>query len=186
MSNVADRASELWDDAYDQGERYYRQGSRVVSNMDGGTVALMLLVGTIGYALAWMIHGDQSYSSRNWAGLSRAIDTAITATVLAREGASSAKLRAATKERCTGPLFASRASSRAERGNTVRISASCSPKQLDEEGPLRLCTCCRSSPPRTSPSALLEAPVGRPASERRRGRNDASEPRLSGCVPPAR
>ena len=68
MSNVADRASELWDDAYDQGERYYRQGSRVVSNMDGGTVALMLLVGTIGYALAWMIHGDQSYSSRNWAG----------------------------------------------------------------------------------------------------------------------
>ena len=48
MSNVADRASELWDDAYDQGERLYRQGSRVVSNMDGGTVALMLLVGTIG------------------------------------------------------------------------------------------------------------------------------------------
>ena len=68
MSNVADRASELWDDAYDQGERYYRQGSRVVSNMDGGTVALMLLVGTIGYALAWMIHGEQAYTGRNWAG----------------------------------------------------------------------------------------------------------------------
>ena len=68
MSNVADRASELWDDAYDQGERYYRQGSRVVSNMGGGTVALMLLVGTIGYALAWMIHGDQSYTGRNWTG----------------------------------------------------------------------------------------------------------------------
>jgi len=65
MSNVADRASELWDDAYDQGERYYREGSRAIGNMDGGTVALMLLVGTIGYALAWMIHGEQSYG-RNW------------------------------------------------------------------------------------------------------------------------
>jgi hypothetical protein len=66
LSDVADRASDLWDDAYDQGERYYRQGSRAVAKIDGSTVTVMLLAGAIGYAIAWMIHGDQPYGG-NWA-----------------------------------------------------------------------------------------------------------------------
>ena len=61
MSGVAERASEMWDDVYDQGERYYREGSRAVSNIDGTALAFALVVGAAGYALAYLIHGQQSW-----------------------------------------------------------------------------------------------------------------------------
>ena len=53
---VADSASELWDDVYDQGEEFYRQGSRAVGNVDMTGVLIGLVAG---YALAWMIHAQQ-------------------------------------------------------------------------------------------------------------------------------
>ena len=59
LSNVADRASGMWDEAYDQGARYYR-------DVGGSTIGAVLVAGAVGYALAWLIHGEQSYSGRNW------------------------------------------------------------------------------------------------------------------------
>ena len=61
--HVADRASDLWDDTYDQGRRYYREGSRAVGHLDGGTVATALAAAALGYALAYLIHA-QSNSRR--------------------------------------------------------------------------------------------------------------------------
>jgi len=61
MSGVAERASEMWDEVYDQGERYYREGSRAVSNIDGSALAFALIVGVAGYALAYLIHSQQSW-----------------------------------------------------------------------------------------------------------------------------
>src|SRR5215203_3349464 len=55
VSNVADRASEMWDDAYDQGARYYR-------DVGGSTIGAVIVAGAVGYALAWLVHGHQSYS----------------------------------------------------------------------------------------------------------------------------
>ncbi len=60
---VADRASDLWDDTYDQGRRYYREGSRAMGDIDGGTVATALVAAALGYALAYLIHA-QSISRR--------------------------------------------------------------------------------------------------------------------------
>jgi len=57
VSNVADRASEMWDDAYDQGARYYR-------DVGGSTIGGVIIAGAVGYALAWLVHGNQSYSGR--------------------------------------------------------------------------------------------------------------------------
>ncbi len=64
MSDVADRASEMWDEAYDQGQRYYREGSRMVGNVGGSTLAIALVAGAVGYAIAYMAHGQRSYSGR--------------------------------------------------------------------------------------------------------------------------
>ena len=58
MSGVADRASEMWDDVYDQGERYYREGSRAVSNIEGTALAFALVVGAAGYWSAPRLAGQ--------------------------------------------------------------------------------------------------------------------------------
>jgi hypothetical protein len=50
-------------DTYDQGRRYYREGSRAVGDLDGGTVATALAAAALGYALAYLIHA-QSNSRR--------------------------------------------------------------------------------------------------------------------------
>jgi hypothetical protein len=63
VSDVADRASEMWDDVYEQGGRYYREGSRVVANVDGSALAFALVAGAVGYALAYLVHGQP-----NWRG----------------------------------------------------------------------------------------------------------------------
>ena len=64
MSDMANRASEMWDDAYDQGARYYREGTRAVSNVDGTSISMLLLGGALGYAIAWMVHGEGSNQRR--------------------------------------------------------------------------------------------------------------------------
>lgn len=56
VSNVADRASEMWGDAYDQGARYYR-------DVGGSTIGAVLVAGAVGYAVAWLVHRNQSYSA---------------------------------------------------------------------------------------------------------------------------
>jgi hypothetical protein len=63
MSDMADRASDMWDEAYDRGARYYRDA-------DGSVVATAIVAGVIGYALAYLIHGYQS-SGRDWSVSSR-------------------------------------------------------------------------------------------------------------------
>ena len=54
LSDAADRASEMWDGAYDQGARYYR-------DVGGGTLGAVVVAAAVGYAVAWLIHG-QTYS----------------------------------------------------------------------------------------------------------------------------
>jgi hypothetical protein len=74
VRGVADRASDMWDDASDQGARYYRQGSRAIGNIDGTTAGGLFTAGAIGFAIAWLIFG-QSHSSRDVArGMSRSSD----------------------------------------------------------------------------------------------------------------
>jgi hypothetical protein len=57
VANVADRASDMWDGAYEQGARYYR-------DVGGSTMGAVIVAGVVGYALAWLIHGEQAYSGR--------------------------------------------------------------------------------------------------------------------------
>jgi ElaB/YqjD/DUF883 family membrane-anchored ribosome-binding protein len=74
LSDVADQASEAARNAYEQGRRYVRQagerypqaeqyareGQRAVTRYTTGNPLLALLMaGTIGYVLAWMIHGQR-------------------------------------------------------------------------------------------------------------------------------
>jgi hypothetical protein len=59
VSNMAESASDMWDEAYDRGARYYRDADRSV-------VATAIVAGVIGYALAYLIHGYQSSSGRDW------------------------------------------------------------------------------------------------------------------------
>lgn len=64
ISNMAEGASDMWDDAYDRGARYYRDA-------DGSVVVTAIVAGAIGYALAYLVHGYQSSSGRDWTGASR-------------------------------------------------------------------------------------------------------------------
>jgi hypothetical protein len=59
LSNAADRASDMWDGAYEQGARYYR-------DVGGSTIGAVLLAGAVGYAVAWLVHGQQSSSRHGW------------------------------------------------------------------------------------------------------------------------
>ena len=64
MSDVADRASDMWEEAYDRGARYYREA-------DGSAIATAIVAGAVGYGLAYLIHGYQSSSARDWSTASR-------------------------------------------------------------------------------------------------------------------
>jgi hypothetical protein len=64
MSDVADRASDMWDEAYDRGARYYRDA-------DGSAIITAIVAGAVGYGLAYLIHGYQSSSGRDWSTASR-------------------------------------------------------------------------------------------------------------------
>jgi len=60
--NIADRASDTWDDAYERGTRYYRQGSHAVTGVDATTLSGWLIAGGIGFGLAWLLFGQRSVS----------------------------------------------------------------------------------------------------------------------------
>ncbi|MER2263728.1 hypothetical protein [Methylobacterium oxalidis] len=62
MRGVADQASDMWDSASDQGQRYYRQGSQALGNMDGATLGGLFAAGALGFAIAWLIFGQSSAS----------------------------------------------------------------------------------------------------------------------------
>jgi hypothetical protein len=77
VRNVAQKTSEAARAQYDQGlhyaqdvserypqvERTYREGSRAVGQVvTGNPVLSLLLAGTVGYALAWLIHGNRHES----------------------------------------------------------------------------------------------------------------------------
>lgn len=50
----AEGASELWDSAYEQGERYYRRGAQAVGNLEGTTLTGLIVAGAVGFGLAWL------------------------------------------------------------------------------------------------------------------------------------
>ncbi len=56
VRDVAENASELWDDAYDQGRQLYRSGTGAVGSLDITGVLIGLAAG---YALAWAIHSQR-------------------------------------------------------------------------------------------------------------------------------
>ena len=60
MRDVAEGASELWDAAYEQGERYYRQGRRAIEQTDSTTLMGWLVAGAVGFGIAWLMFGHRS------------------------------------------------------------------------------------------------------------------------------
>jgi hypothetical protein len=60
VRDVAEGASELWDEAYEQGERYYRQGRRVIEQTDSTTMMGWLVAGAVGFGIAWLMFGHRS------------------------------------------------------------------------------------------------------------------------------
>jgi hypothetical protein len=60
MRDAAEGASELWNETYEQGRRYYRQGSRAIGHVDSATVMGWLVAGAVGFGLAWLIFGHRS------------------------------------------------------------------------------------------------------------------------------
>jgi hypothetical protein len=63
FSDAADTASEMWDDAYERGERYLRQGSQALGNLDSGTLTGLLVAGAVGFGVAWLLFGQQFRSA---------------------------------------------------------------------------------------------------------------------------
>lgn len=62
LRDATDRAADAWDNASEYGSRYYRQGSRAVSDMDSGTMTGLFIAGAIGFGLGWLVFGQQSRS----------------------------------------------------------------------------------------------------------------------------
>ena len=60
MSGGTETASELWDDVYDQGERYYRQGRQAIGNLDGVTLGGLIAAGALGFAVAWIMFNNRT------------------------------------------------------------------------------------------------------------------------------
>jgi hypothetical protein len=60
MHGLADSASEMWDTAYDQGQRYYRQGSQALGNLDSTTMTGFFVAGAVGFGIAWLVFGHRS------------------------------------------------------------------------------------------------------------------------------
>ena len=63
LRGAADSASELFDDAYEQGQRYYRQGSQAVAEVDTTVLTGWIVAGAIGFGLGWLIFGAPSRSA---------------------------------------------------------------------------------------------------------------------------
>jgi uncharacterized protein YjbJ (UPF0337 family) len=55
--DVAEGAPEVWNDALDAGQDYYRQGSRALRDQVGQQpLVALLLAGFFGYLLGWTLH----------------------------------------------------------------------------------------------------------------------------------
>jgi hypothetical protein len=63
MRDAGESASEMWDSAYQQGERYLQQGRQMVGQLDGPTLGAMAVAGAIGFGLAWLMFGQQFRSA---------------------------------------------------------------------------------------------------------------------------
>ena len=59
MSNAANHAGDMWDDAYEQGGRYYRQGSQALGNLDSTTLTGLFVAGAVGFGIAWLMFGQR-------------------------------------------------------------------------------------------------------------------------------
>lgn len=66
VSGVAEQASELWEDVYEHGEEYYRQGRRAIGRLDAVTVGGLAAAGALGFAVAWMMFNNRSGSGEAW------------------------------------------------------------------------------------------------------------------------
>ncbi len=66
VSSVAETASDLWDDVYDHGEEYYRQGRQVMGRLDGVTLGGLVAAGALGFAVAWMMFSNRSDRGGQW------------------------------------------------------------------------------------------------------------------------
>ncbi len=60
VNRFTETSSELWDDVYDQGERYYRQGRRAIGDLDGVTLGGLIAAGALGFAVAWMMFNNRT------------------------------------------------------------------------------------------------------------------------------
>ena len=49
----------MWDDAYEQGGRYYRQGSQALGNLDSTTLTGLFVAGAVGFGIAWLMFGQR-------------------------------------------------------------------------------------------------------------------------------
>jgi hypothetical protein len=58
--SFAETASEMWDSAYEQGMRTYRQGSQALGNLDQASLAGLLVAGALGFGLAWLLFGHRT------------------------------------------------------------------------------------------------------------------------------
>jgi hypothetical protein len=61
MRSAAAGASDLWDEAYERGGCYYRQGSQALGGVD--TLTATMIAGAVGFGLAWLIFGQGSSRS---------------------------------------------------------------------------------------------------------------------------
>ncbi|ACA17008.1 conserved hypothetical protein [Methylobacterium sp. 4-46] len=58
--NLADQASDRWDDVAEQGSRYVQRGRDYVGDVDGATMTGWFVAGAIGFGLAWLMFGQRS------------------------------------------------------------------------------------------------------------------------------
>ncbi|WP_407530680.1 hypothetical protein [Methylobacterium oryzisoli] len=73
--DLADRASDRWDDAAEYGSRAMRRGQDAIGEVEGTTLAGWFVAGAIGFGLAWLMFGQRSVSGDDVArGMSRSSD----------------------------------------------------------------------------------------------------------------
>ncbi|MGY2049379.1 hypothetical protein [Methylobacterium sp. JK268] len=60
--NLADQASDQWDDVSQRGSHYVRRGREAVGEVDATTLTGWFVAGAIGFGLAWLMFGQRSVS----------------------------------------------------------------------------------------------------------------------------
>ncbi len=54
VSSVAETASDLWDDVYHEGERYYREGRQAIGRLDAVTIGGLAAAGALGFVMSYL------------------------------------------------------------------------------------------------------------------------------------